>query len=300
MRAQRYFYDHGLPFGQTLFTNLEDLVIRIRKKKASMVILDGGVGEGKTTLAVHIADAVNKIYDLPPISLELKNHPQLGLGGSEFTKNLRVCWEKKLPACIYDEAGDFNSRGALTRFNAMINRIFETFRGFKILVIVCLPSFGTLDRDLLKKEIPRLLLHCHDRGERSGEYDGHSLYNMHYLKDKMKGLVIESQAYKIIQPNFRGHFLDLEPERSKALDTLSTKGKIEALKQSEIKLDGLVSYNDLARKVGRSVIWCRVAINELKIKPTRIIRRASYFHESVINRLVDHLQTKNEQRKSLK
>ena len=286
----KHLYEHGLPFSEKLAENLKDLVDRIRFNKASMIIVDGGVGEGKTTLMVEMADHINSLYDFPDISLELKNHPQLALGGADFLKQLRLCYEKKLVVIIYDEAGDFNRRGALTRFNAMLNRTFETFRGFKILVILGLPSFSVLDSDIMNKQIPRLLLHVSQRTEESGHFKGYSLYRMMYIKDKMKKLVVKPFAYDLVEPNFYGHFLDLDPVRANQLDKISTKGKMDVLKKAEVQIEGLMNYSEMAKKLGRSVVWARMVVSKLRIKPTRLISRVRYFDETIVNRLADYLE----------
>jgi len=292
----RYVYDHGLPFNESLGKNLDNLIDRVAKKKASLIINDGGIGEGKTTIMVEEADYINKSYGLPPINLEVRKHPQLALGGSEFLSKLRACYEKKLPVIIYDEAGDFNRRGALTRFNAMLNRTFETFRGFRIIVILGLPSFRVLDNDLFDKNIPRLLIHLKDRKETYGNFYAYSLYRMLYIKEKMKKLVVKPFAYDQVEPNFRGQFLDLQPERAKQLDKISTKGKLDVLKKAEISVEGLVSYADLAKKVSRSVVWVKMVVNKLKIKHARLINRMKYFDGDVVNRLVDYLDDIDGQR----
>jgi hypothetical protein len=292
--------ENTLPFSTKLGENLNDLNDRVLKKKASLMLIDGGVGEGKTTLAVHTGDYVNSLHGLGPISLEFNNHPQIALGGEDFLKKLRECYEKKLPCIIYDEAGDFNRRGSLTRFNQTLNRTFETFRGFRILVILCLPSFNVLDVDIFQKGIPRLLLHLHSRSEKQGNFAGFSLYRMHYVREKMTKLVVKPFAYDIVEPNFRGHFKDLPPSRSAWLDNISTKGKIKELENNEIKISGLMGYNELARKIGRSLIWTRVAISKLKIKHERLIKRQKFFREETLDRLMDYLDTVNDQRKSKK
>lgn len=278
-------YSHGLPYNKKLGQNIEDLIQRIKMGKASLVVIDGGLGEGKTTLAVHIADQVNKYYGLPQIEF----NEQLALGGKEFTEKLRICHKRKYPVIIYDEAGDFNRRGALTAFNSMINRTFEMFRAYRIFVILCLPSVSVLDNDLFMKNIPRLLLHLKGRGYHDGDFYGYSDYRMLYVRHKMDKLVVKSFAYSIVEPNFMGQFLNLEKERAKKLDTYSIRGKLKTLLQSEIKLQGLLAYTDLSHKLGRSMRWVRKVANELKIKPIKTIGKVKYFDENQLNRMGNYL-----------
>ena len=287
---KRYFYDNGLPFSDKLSDNLKDLKYRVDTlRKASLIVIDGGVGEGKTTLAVHVAEFLE--------SEEIIFSKQLGLGGIDFAKKLKECHDLEKIAIIYDEAGDFNRRGALTRFNAMLNRIFETFRAFKIIVILCLPSFHVLDEQLLDKQIPRLLLHCHNKNTRYGSFKAYSLYRMFYVKDKMKKMIVKPFAYKYTEPNFIGHFLDLTPERSLELDKYSTKGKLDILDNAEVKFDGLLAYSEIAERLNRSIIWVKKTVLKLKISHKTIVKKVKYFNPDVLNILhdeMDNIRIKND------
>lgn len=277
----------SLPFDKKLGENLKDLDNRVKSRKASLLLIDGGIGEGKTTIAVHVADYINSLHGLPEI--DLKEKTQIAYGGEDFLKKLRLCYYAKLPVLIYDEAGDFNRRGALTRFNSMINRTFETFRAFQIIVILALPSFHVLDSDLFDKQIPRLLLHLYDRGPSWGRFKGYSLYRMRYVKRRMEKLIVPTFAFSIVEPNFYGQFRDLPINRSKLLDMISTKEKIKALATSEIKIKGLYSYTELGKKLGRSTIWVRKKVADMKLKHQDIINKAKYFDEGVLNRLTEEV-----------
>lgn len=277
-------YKNGLPFNNELANNLEDQKTRIKKNKASLIIVDGGVGEGKTTLTVHIADYLNG----KPIVF----NEQLAMGGKDFLTKLRTCFKKKHPVIIYDEAGDFNKRGALTRFNAMLNRTFETYRAFKIIVILVLPNFNVLDNDIFDKRIPRLLVNCWARTETYGNFRGYGYYRMLYLRQKMTKLIVKPQAYSFTRPNFHGHFKDLDPERSKALDKLSTAGKMKELKGAEIGIEGLVTYTDIATKLACSIGKVQMNLRELKLKPKKYIDKKAYFKNDIIDMLADYIDKK--------
>jgi len=282
-------YKSGLPFSEILQTNIIELDNRISENKASMLLIDGAVGMGKTTLAIHIADELNKLHKLHKVELEIKSHCQLAMGGADFLKKMRICWERNLPVIIYDEAGDFSKRGAVSRFNAMLNRTFETYRGFKILVILCLPRFDILDAHLFDLQVPRGLIHIEDRNKKYADFSGYSLVGMNWIRfwsDKL-AKAIRYKCYEKVSPNFRGHFLDLETQRSKQLDYISTKEKIAILQSSEVKAEGLLSYKDLSDKLAKSMIWVKKKVSELKIKENRTIKRVKYFKEDVLNRLMD-------------
>jgi hypothetical protein len=188
------------------------------------------------------------------------------MGGSDFLKKLRICFDERLPVIIYTEAGDFNKRGSLSKFNAVLNRTFETFRAFQIVVILDLPSFHVLDNDLFDKNIPRLLIHLKGRNENYGNYQCYSLYRMMYIKDKMKKLVVKPFAYDLVEDNFRGHFKNLPTERRALLDRVSIRGKLRILRKSEIEAAGLFNYVGLATKVEMSIGWVKKQITLLNIK----------------------------------
>lgn len=287
-------YDHGLPFSEVLAWNLKDLDARVRNKKASLIIVDGGVGEGKTTLIVEILDYINSLHGHPVIEIEDEKGnagPQLSMGGADFLKKLAVCHELKLVCIGYDEAGDFTKRGSLSKFNAMLNRTFDTFRGYKILVVIGLPNFNILDNNIFDNQIPRMLLHLSGRTNTHGNFDAYGLDEMNWIRYWMqKWPKHKTKAYSKVLPNFRGHFLDISPARSKMLDRVSTKSKLKILKKSAVKIEGLLSYADLATKCDRSVIWVRKAIANFKIKHTRIIERVKYFDSDVANRLAEVIE----------
>jgi len=286
-------YPHGHAFSEILAFNLQDLNKRVQNKKASLLILDGGVGEGKTTLMVEVLDYLNKINGHPEIEIEDskgKAGPQMAMGGVQFLKKLRVCFDKNLPCIGYDEAGDFSKRGSLTNFNAMLNRTFETFRAFKCIVVIALPNFNFLDNSLFDNQIPRCLIHMQSRTQKQGNFDVYGLDEMNWIRYWMtKWPKHKTKAYGKVIPNYRGHFLDVSPARSKRLDVVSISNKLSILRKSEVKIEGLLSYPELAQKVDRSVVWVRKAIADLNIKHKRIVDRAKYFEPHVVNQLVELL-----------
>lgn len=279
----RYLYDYGLPFSERIGVNLDDCISRVKSRKASLLIVDGMIGEGKTTMAVHLADYINKKAGFPPIDFQ----EQVALGGESFAEKLRICYNKKLPALIYDESGDFHRRGALTRFNQNLNRTFEMFRAFRVIVILCLPLFAVLDQEIFNKGIPQILIHLKNRNENQGDISGYSLYRMFYLRAKMDKLIVKPFAYQLVEPNLYGQFLNLPPERAELLDKYSTEGKLDFLKSSEVSLQGLISLKGISRKMGRSPEYVRKLMLKAKIKPVKKISNANYYTEDQGNMILE-------------
>jgi len=275
-------YNNGLPFTSPLDETLENQLKRIRNKKASMIIIDGGVGEGKTTLAIHCAEYIEKKQII------LKE--QLGMGGLDFQEKFAICHEKKHKVVIYDEAGDFNTRGALTSFNKRLNRLFEIYRGFQIIVILVLPSISVLDNSLFEKRIPRFLIHCHSRNNNYGRFSLYSLYRIYYLRDKLKKYTSPPFAYRDTTPNYRGLFKDLSIKRSDELNTFSTQGKLGIVTQGVLESKGYVNYKQIAKKVNRSEIWVKKKITSLNIKPVQKYKKKNYYNNDVVYSLGEFLQ----------
>lgn len=274
-------YKHGLYFDRMLSEAVKDIYNRIFKmNKAGLIIIDGGVGEGKTTLGVHLADYINSLHKLP--MLDIKAEDQIALGGEDFVKKLKRCYQKKLPVLLYDEAGDFNKRGALTRLNALLNRTFETFRAFKVLVIIILPSFRVLDNDLFDKNIPRILIHCHSRNNNYGNFSCYEYDTMLYIKHDMSKQVIKDMSFKKYGANFRGQFKNLNEKRCKELDEVSTKGKFLMLGKAEKNFEGLVTVKEICEALALSDPYTRVLLKECGIKEARRDGLKKYFEKSAI------------------
>lgn len=281
---KRYDFANGKPYDTPLLEPAIDHQIeRVYRDKPSMIIIDGVMGSGKTTLAIHEADYINVKNGLPKLDLS-RDCPQYAIGGADFTTKLRKCFEQGLPVIIYDESGDFNRKGALTAFNKNLEQIFRTYRAYKIIVILVLPNFIVLSQDLFRDAIPRMLFHCGYRTQHYGRVTCYSLYSMLFILKQMRDrkTVIEQHAYKKGRPSFIFRFRDLEPERKEALKALSMKGKRDILVKSEIALQGLLTYEDIARKLGRSKISVRLRANELKIKPSLEIKKTKYFNQDAL------------------
>lgn len=259
---------------EPLLEEVKAIKERVRIGLATIVIIDGGVGQGKTTLGVQLADAIEG----EEIDLEL----QLAIGGEEFTRKVTECYREKKKVIIYDEAGDFNKRGSLTKLNQTLNRIIQTFRAFRIVIIMILPSVGTLDNNLFLNKAAQMLLHVSQRDEKRGVYKTYSLSRMMVIRAKMQKLIIPDQAYGYVPFNSRGHFYDLPEERRHQLDLISTKGKLHAIEKASTKLEGLVGVNEIRQRFGMTQSNVSIFFRKNGIKPVKRIGKKYYYHESVM------------------
>jgi len=281
-------YSNGLKISSKLAENLNDMKGRVMtKNKASLFIITGGVGEGKTTLGTVCGDY------LKGSDIDLKN--QIAIGADNFLKQLAWCYKNKKHILVYDEGGDYAGASAMTVMNRNLNRVFDTYRSFKIIIILILPDFTILDKNLYNKGIVRGMLRCKARTGNEGNYDGFSLYRIQWLLYWAGKLKIKQTAFKKVFPNFRGHFKNLDKKRSKELEKLSTKGKIGILEEiinMKKQNDNYVTYKDIQSHFRRSRSWVNQKLKEYRIKPEKKEKRFSFFNKNTINAIEKEINKK--------
>ncbi len=255
---------------------------RVELGKATAIIIDGSLGEGKTTLAVNIADELNQMMGFPQIDFD----EQLALGGKDFLKKLDQCYKKKYPVVIYDEAGDYSKRGAMSSFNKAINNVFETFRAYRLIVILSLPYFNTLDSNIFKANSVRMLLHCMDRTKNYGNIRAYDIDQMGWLRVHMDlNKHREYVAYSRVLPHFRAHFWNLSEARCKELDKYCTKGKIKILQRANTTAENLIDRNTIKAMFGKTDMQMVVVMKKLHLEPTTIIGRKMYYKRDIVDLL---------------
>jgi len=271
-----YVYKNGLKFDSTLAKNIDGTLARVKSKKASCLGVDGYVGEGKTTLAVEIAQYIESKYNS---TFDIQE--QIGMGGKGFLKSMDYAVSNKKHVVIYDEAGDFNTRASLTYFNQQLNRVFETFRATKIVIILCLPSFADIDTSLMKKGVLRFLVHCYGRTLTYGRYSVYDLSRMWYIKSKFAKVTVPADAFRLTTPNFYGQFKDLDPESSNELEKFSIRGKKDIIRKSMLAQRGLVDVKTISKEAGYSVESVRKWVQKSKPKNERY-GNTKYYDKSTV------------------
>lgn len=286
MEKGNYCNTTGTPFSNMVITdNLKEIDKRVRKKNlASVFLIDGGLGKGKTTTAVQMASWIQG----SPIDFK----KQLALGGGELTEKLLICQKEKLPVLVYDEASDFNRRGALTKFNAEINRVFDVCRSFKVVIIIVLPCVVVLDKDLFNKGIVRAVFHVADKSKNFNLCWAYSAYRACYLirdlKDSKKNPVL-GKAYLKTHPNFDFRTYDLTKERAKELEKFSNGAKLKVLRSTTVRLQGLSNMKQLAEQLGMSKGWVSLTIRTKKIACKAVYHRVKYFDSGAMMKLKGYI-----------
>jgi len=286
-----YYEGTNSPFSNNVILgNLESIKRRVtRKNLASVILIDGGLGKGKTTLAVQAASCLQ--------GSQIDLQKQIALGGEQLQEKLLMCHEEGLPVLIYDEASDFNRRGALTKFNAELNRVFDVCRAFKIIIIMVLPSIKVLDNDLFNKGIVRCLFHVADKGWKCSLVWAYSAYRLAYLinalKDTKKNPVPGKCYITATHHNFDFRVYNLSKKRSAELERVSTKSKLVVLQNSVVRLNGLVNMKQMAENIGMSKGWVMMTVRKHKIKHEKLYKKIKYFNSEQQRKIESLIQNKN-------
>lgn len=274
----------GAFYSPQMNENLEFCKGLVAKNKPVVIVIDGGLGEGKTTLAVECADWINgKAYPFAEL---------LGMGGQEFIKIFDA--EKIKKSCvIYDEAGDYGRRGAMTKFNRDLGRIFETFRAFKVIVLIVLPRFWWLDSKIYELGVVQMIIHCYGRKQNYGRYSVWFPDTLDWLLSRSQKLrklgLPQKLCYGGVSPNQRGLFRDLSVERSRQLTKYGLQGKEMISQESVFSSQGLMSLKQICFKTGRSYQWVQRALRANKVRPENKWKNRHYYRMSVVDALLDQI-----------
>jgi len=275
------------PFCKQLKTCIDKIMVRVFKNgKPAAILIDGGSGEGKSTLGVQLADYIEGQ------EIDLKKE-WYSMGMVAFQQNLITAYENKRRVVIYDEAGDFDKTRSMSTANFQLNRVFETYRAFNILVIIILPRMDSLDSRLLRLKIPRLLIHLKPRTYR-GNYTVYSLHRMFYIKAALDIYKNPEEAFAKTWGNFKGHFGDLPEERKQLLTDISIAGKLNILKpENNQSAEGLISRQEIQKLLNRSHRWLYLRFTELGITPLKVLGCKAYYKPETLEKLKEWQLTHN-------
>ena len=290
-------FKNGMPWHRDEFTSClnEQKIERIDNNFPSVILIDGGQGQGKTTLAIHCADYFNSLVGLQKVDLVKKHNKQLAMGGVDFISKFNRCRANKLPALIYDEAGDYSKASTLSWFNYQLSNLFQKIRRAKIIIIICLHNFNIIDNRLFADEIIRGAIHCYDR-QKTRTHGNMNVYDINQLSwvrhwySKFPP-ARRHACYSMVSPMFQCRFKNLPQTRAKQLAFLCDAGKERERQEAEVQMKGLLSVKDLAKDVNRSDIWVRKKLAEKRIKPAEVIGQRHYYGKSALKQLENILQT---------
>jgi hypothetical protein len=287
----KHLYTNGYPWlagtepetnDDMLTTNLNDIYDRVHKNnKASVIVVDGFVGEGKTTIAYALCHWLEtKSFKCDWIEPE----ETIFMGMKEILPAVEK-YKLKKKALVYDEAGDYSKSQSMSKEGKQMDRFFQTFRAYKIVLIMTAPCFYHISNKLYDSAIARFLVHCHDRVEGVGGefkvYDMRTMDFMRYYAEKHSAT--KNDCYRYFKPAFHGKWKELPDKIAKKISKRGIKGKAQINTEAAIKMNGWVSYNDLVKEFGKSQKHIRDKLNDRGIKPTNIKKKVKYFNKEDYN-----------------
>lgn len=282
MRRIYYEYPSGLcPYSEKLHENIKSCCEFLAKGEVVAIVIDGAPRKGKTTMAVQIANRINLYFNQQ--RLDLLGCTQFAMGYKEFQRKIGECQRLGFHAIIYDEAGDYDRRGAMSQLNRLLNRTWDTFAQFRIIPIICLPRFYRLDKQIYDNELVKLMIHVSNKSDSQIEfcaYDYEGIYWLDYWRKKKDPP--PWKLYRYTTPIFYGHSLRLPPHEEKQLGDASLKGKIGLNKQVRIEAAGLVDRETIARKLQKSVAWVRKEMKRRNINHQDTIDKRKYYEKEII------------------
>ena len=156
-----------------------------------------------------------------------------------------------------------------------------------------LPCVVVLDKDIFNKGIVRAVFHVADKSRNYNLVWAYSAYRACYLvrdlKDSKKNPVL-GKAYQKTHFNFDFRTYDLTKERSKELERFSTKAKLEVVRNSSIKFDGLMNMAQMAESLGMSKGWVSLTIRTKKIACKSIYAKTKYFDSAALISLKGYIR----------
>jgi len=124
----------------------------------AIFLIDGMEGSGKSTLAATLACYLDPTFNLDRMCFEAK----------EFIE--KVTTAQKFQCVVLDEAfAALNSRQALSRVNRAIIGMLSEIRAKNLFIIVILPSFFDLDKNIALWR-SKILLHVYLKNGRRGQF----------------------------------------------------------------------------------------------------------------------------------
>lgn len=187
-------YDNGYPYTDPLPEWVDRAVYHVQvEHTASVIIVDGGLGSGKSTMAAQMLRQIDPGFVATEKSFKLRYL----LGGTALMEAAVKAQEQGVRGLIFDEAGiDLSSRSAMTTMNRNLNSFFQLHRALKLVVILVLPSVKILDRQLLYFKIHRFQVHTHSKVH--GSYTKYRIWdyeNVYFLKDRIDKRIVPDHAY---------------------------------------------------------------------------------------------------------
>lgn len=220
------------------------------------IVVTGKERRGKSTFAVKLGWYLSKKkLTLAHICMDM----------TEFTGALQNC--KKGEVIIFDEAGtNLFSREAMTTMNRMLTKAFMVSGIKNIAIILCIPSYWSLDSYIRNHRID-LLFHIPLRGKFKA-----------YSTRRAKQLSIIGAKWKSmskVKPNVYGNFNKSWPDQELHTEYLKKEAKFKHgfIKDLRRGIEGYYSTTKFCEVTGYTIVTVYNWIKEKKIVAKRVGKR---------------------------
>lgn len=140
----------------------EYLKIRYEKHKQNwdtFGIIIGDEGVGKSNVGLHYLDIWSRITKGKCLPEDIKH---VCLTGKDFVDDLSDMKENELT--IFDEAGELDSRRAMSNFNTLLTQAYKVIRADRLFTILILPDFWDLEPRFRNRRV-KFLIYVYQRGK---------------------------------------------------------------------------------------------------------------------------------------
>jgi hypothetical protein len=264
---------------------IDEQIERTQYKKPSVILIDGVHSGGKTTLGAHIGQYIESKY-----GQDFDYENQVGKGMDKFLERVKWCRQNNKHVCIYDEAEDYDRKGAMTKLNRLLNKIFSIIRINKINIIMILGCVKILEKQPLTKGLIRGLINVHNREIKKPfadlrVYDASNVFYLMWLMDKHeKTGKSPLSAYSKTYAFMKSHILKADPEDEVLWDSLDRTDKFEMQDEAILETKGLINIDRVSKESGYSVSYLRILFRKIKPEAQRIGNK-NYYYRSILKRI---------------
>lgn len=268
---------------------LDEQIARVEFKKPSFIAIDGLHSGGKTTFTGHIGQYIEGKFNG-----EFDYEKQVGKGMDKFLVSLDWCRKNGKKVCVYDEAEDFERKGANSRLNRLLNKVFAVARVNKIIIIIVLGIIKKLEYEPLEKGLIRCLINVYGREKTHSNirvYDGANIFYLMFLMKKYKMVgKAPMGAYSKTFTLFHSKILPADYEDQTLWDRIDMADKDRIQDEAVMETKGLIDVKTICKESGYSLPSIRNILR--KLKPDVVKQGMKhYYHRSILLRIAQHNTT---------
>ena len=261
----------------------------LKKDEDKFIIVDGGEGTGKSSLAMQLASALDPNFNLSKVAFN----------SIQFDKIIKDLNRKKGDCIVLDEGyGAVNSRATMSKVNKSMVTLGTEMRQLNLFIIIVLPSFFDLDKYFAMWRSD-LLFHVHKRKDGSRGryviYPENSKKNLYIEGKKKYNYFAVSAPYQRLQFNKGYGVLDDYEYRKKKAEAFRDTEQQETSVQRRYKGYIITLFKILHEEFGLSdeKIGKYIGLQKMRVNTLRNTPLVSIFnpHKLILRYKTDDEQT---------